>query len=361
MQKIQYQKKRTQSNLEFSDFERYIDGKKVALFVISNRNGLEVSFTNYGQRLVSLLTPDSYGNLKDIVLGYSNLEEYIQDKQYFGAIIGRYANRIKRAKFSIDDQKYSLDANDNKNHIHGGSTGFHNSIWEVTRYNDNSIEFSRFFKNLEDGYPANIYVSTSYELTDQDELVIEYLVTTDQKTHLNLTHHSYFNLSGHLSNPIFDHFIKINANYYTPIDQDKIPKGKITTVEQTPFDFTKFKQLNHLNIDDDQIKIARGYDHNFILNANKKNTLTLAASVFEPVSGRVLKVFTDKPGIQFYSGSLIAKNLRGKHNITYGPNSGLCLETQYFPNTPNQPDFPSSLVSPDKGYRTKTVYKFSVK
>ena len=352
------------SNINPENFEAKIDGEKTKLFVLKNKNGLEATFTNFGQRLVSLMVPDKNGVFDDVVLGFSNLEGYKTARgNYFGATIGRYGNRIAKGEFVIDKIKYTLAVNNGKNHIHGGLKGFNNVVWDANQTNSDEIEFSRISPDMEEGYPGNLTVSVHYKLTDDNELQINYKATTDKPTIVNLTNHSFFNLAGEGNGNVNNHLLTINADSYTPVNQDLIPTGKIEKVKGTPFDFTTEKPIGQdLDKENQQLEYSKGYDQNFVLNGapKNKNGLVLAAKVTEPNSGRVMEVFTNEPGIQFYESNFLDGGAMGKSGKPYIYRGALCLETQHFPNSPNQPNFPSTLLRPNEVYLSTCVYKFSV-
>ena len=345
--------------LNQSDFQKNIDGKKTDLFVLKNKNGLVCEITNYGARVVSLWVPDINDNFDDIVLGFDNIENYISaNEKYFGATIGRYGNRIRDGKFIINDKEYYLEKNNGPNHLHGGNKGFNDVIWEVEQINEQILEFKYFSKNMEEGYPGNLDIKVIYNLNDYNELKIEYFAKTDKSTYVNLTHHSFFNLLGAGNNTVNDHFLYINANSFTPVDETLIPTGEIKLVSNTPFDFTVPTKIGkRINHDNDQLKFGNGYDHNFVLN-NSNSKEILAARVIEKKSGRILEVYTNEPGMQFYAGNFLNGTI-GKHNKTYKKRSALCLETQHFPNSPNQKNFPNTMLNPNEEYYSICLYKFS--
>lgn len=352
------------TGISLENFRGVVDGDSVKLYVLTNKNGLEATFTNYGQRLVSLYAPDKEGNFKDVVLGLPTLDEYVNGpKSYWGSIIGRYGNRIAKGNFTIGDNTYILAKNNNENHLHGGEKGFESVVWKVDTASSNSIEFSRTSPDMEEGYPGNLNVKVSYILTDDNELKIKYKATTDKSTFVNLTHHSFFNLKGEGKGNINEHILMINADHYTPVDTGLIPTGQLDKVAGTPFDFTKPKAIGaDIEADFPQLKIGNGYDHNFVLNDAPKNSegLTFAAKVIEPASGRILEVYTDEPGVQFYGGNFLDGKTIGKGGKPYIFRGSFCLETQHFPDSPNKPDFPSTLLQPGEVYTSNCVYKFGV-
>jgi len=353
------------SNINPKKFEAIIDGEKTSLFVLKNKNGLEATFTNYGQRLVSLMVPDKNGIFEDVVLGFSNLKDYQSARgNYFGAIIGRYGGRIANGEFTINGISYNLTVNNGVNHLHGGKKGFNNVVWEAKQLSGNEIEFKRISPNMEEGYPGNLNVSVHYKLTEDNELQIKYDATTDISTIVNLTNHSFFNLAGEGNGNVNTHLLTINANFFTPVNRDLIPTGVLESVKGTPFDFTIEKAIGRdLDVENEQFKYTKGYDHNFVLNTTPKNEqgLTFAAKVVAPKSGRVLEVYTNEPGIQFYESNFLDGVAIGKSGKPYIFRGAICLETQHFPNSPNQANFPSTLLKPNETYTATCVYKFSLK
>lgn len=352
------------TKIDPSDFNSVVAGDSVKLHILTNKNGVEAAFTNFGQRLVSLYVPDKNENFEDVVLGYATLDEFVNGpKSYFGSVIGRYGNRIAKGSFSIDDNTYTLVKNNNENHLHGGNVGFENVVWNIDEATSNSIQFSRLSPDMEEGYPGNLMVVVSYVLTDENELKINYKAETDKTTVVNLTHHSFFNLKGEGEGDINDHVLMLNADNFTPVDSGLIPTGKIESVKGTPFDFTTPKTIGaDLNADFEQLKIGNGYDHNFVLNETPKNEdgLVLCAKVSEPTTGRTMEVYTDEPGVQFYGGNFMNGETVGKSGEIYAFRGSFCLETQHFPDSPNQPNFPSTLLKPGEVYTSNCVYKFGV-
>lgn len=348
--------------LKRENFQSTIDDKRTDLFTLSNSKGMKAFFTNYGQRLVSLYAPDAQGNFEDVVMGYATLAQYqTSPEKYFGAVIGRYGNRIARGTFKIDGQEYKLVTNNGPNHLHGGVKGFESEVWDVRQESNYKLEFSRLSIDGEEGYPGNLKVTVSYQLTDMNDLEISYTATTDKATVVNLTHHSYFNLQGEAGGSINDHILMINAASITPMDETSIPTGNIASVEGTPFDFRAGKRIGKdIESDHVQLKYGSGYDHNFILNKEPKNKngLALAARVLEEKSGRVMEVYTDEPGMQFYGGNFIDGSTVGKSGVPYRYRSAFCLETQHFPDSPNRPHFPSTVLRPGEIYRSNCVYSF---
>lgn len=343
------------------DFRKVIDGKKTDLFRLVNNIGTTIELTNYGARIVSIWTKDKKGNFDDIVLGCSSIDEYVEIKErYFGATIGRYGNRIKDAVFTIDGIEYNLNKNNGKNNLHGGKIGFNDVIWDFKQINSNEIEFTYFSKHLEEGFPGNLEVKVNYSLSENNELKIEYYAETDLKTHVNLTHHSFFNLKGvHKNSSVLDHLLYINADSYTPVGMDMIPNGKIRKVKGSPFDFRKLTKIGErIDSNDNQLTYGNGYDHNYVLNS--KSVDELSAKLFDPVSGRFLEVYTNEPGLQFYSGNFLNEKTTGKKRVNYKKRSALCLESQHFPNSPNQSGFPSTILEPNEKYYSICIYKFGV-
>lgn len=335
---------------------------QLEVYELKNKNGVAIKVTNFGAKIMSISVPDRAGNFADIVLGYDSVQQYPDGNPYFGAAIGRYGNRIAKGKFSLEGADYKLAVNNRDNALHGGPNGFHNVYWlanlDTAR---NSIQLTYFSEHGEEGYPGNLFVTLSYTLTDSNELEIDYSATTDKTTIINLTHHSFFNLAGEGNGTILDHKLAINAKQYTPVDDGLIPTGELRDVMGSPFDFTTMKSIGQrINDDYDQLRKGNGYDHNWVLNKNEKDELILAARVTEPVSGRVMEVFTTEPGIQFYSGNFLDGNDVGKGGKKYGYRTAFCLEAQHFPDSPNHSNFPSTELHPEETYQQKTIYKFSV-
>ena len=347
--------------LKKSNFRKIIDEKETDLFRLVNNVGTTIELTNYGARVVSIWTTDKKGNFDDIVLGCSSIDEYIEIKErYFGATIGRYGNRIENAAFNIDGVEYNLYKNNGNNNLHGGKTGFNDVIWDTNQINSKKIEFKYFSKHLEEGFPGNMDIKVSYSLSEDNELKIEYFAETDMKTHVNLTHHSFFNLQGvSNNNSINNHLLYINADNYTPVRADMIPNGDIQDVKGSPFDFRKPTEIGQrIDSENKQLKFGNGYDHNFILNS--KSVDELSAKLVDPVSGRFMEVFTNEPGLQFYSGNFLNEKTMGKKKVYYRKRSALCLETQHFPNSPNQKNFPNTILEPNDKYYSICIYKFGV-
>jgi len=321
---------------------------------------MSMGVTDIGARIVSLFAPDKFGKLDDVVLGYENLTDYIKHDSYFGAVIGRYANRIAKGKFSLNGKDYQLTKNNGPNALHGGPVGFHRVFWNVIPFKENSLLMTYLCKDGEEGYPGNLDISITYALTDKNELVIDYEASTDQDTIINLTQHSFFNLAGAGNGNILNHELMINANEFTPVDDTLIPTGELRKVNGTAFDFlTLCKIGERIDQKDEQLKFGNGYDHNWVLN-KKEDELSLAAKITEPSSGRIMEVWTTEPGLQFYSGNFLDGKDLGKNGKPYLFRSSFCLEAQHFPDSPNRPSFPSTVLKPSASYRQQTVYKFMV-
>jgi aldose 1-epimerase len=330
------------------------NGSDAAIFTLKNTNGLIAKITNYGGIITELHVPDKNGKNADIVLGYDTLAEYRAASPYFGALVGRYANRIANAEFQLDGKKYSLEKNNGVNHLHGGKIGFDKVIWNAETLGE-KLTLSLLSPDNDEAYPANLRTTVTYCLTNENELTIEYFAESDRPTIVNLTNHSYFNLAGHDSGDILNQVIKINSDFYTPINENLIPTGEILKLENTPFDF---KQPRTIGSKIDQI--SGGYDHNFILNKKWHRNFELAATAYDPQSGRFMQVLTTEPGIQLYSGNFLNGSHKGK-GTTYNKHAAFCMEAQLFPDSPNKPWFPSAILRPGEVYNQKTVYKFSVK
>ena len=340
------------------------DNKKVDLYSFKNENGMQVDIINYGGIITSLKVPDKNGETEDIVLGYNKLEDYINENPYFGSIIGRYGNRIAKGKFNLNGNQYTLATNNDENHLHGGNIGFDKVIWEAeTKINSNSssLILKYLSKDMEEGYPGNLYTTVTYKITNDNSVEIKYEAQTDKTTVINLTQHSYFNLSGDFNQSILNHKVKINANQFLPVNKSLIPTGNKLNVSMTPFDFRNYKEIKKdINADDLQLNYGNGYDHCWVLN-DYKNGYRLVASAFHEESGRLMEVYSDQPGLQFYTGNFLDGSLPQKEEGFYNFRSGFCMETQHFPNSPNQPDFPSVTLNPNEKYNSKTTYKFKIK
>lgn len=347
-----------------SDFGITKDGQKVDLYTLTNANGAVAKITNFGGIVTELWMPDRNGQMEDIVLGFDTVRPYEEVSPYFGALIGRYGNRIGKGKFTLDGKEYTLAVNDNENHLHGGLKGFDKVVWQADPFqNDKGVglKLNYLSADMEEGYPGNLNVTVTYTLTNKNELKIDYLAKTDKPTVVNLTNHSYFNLAGQGDGKILDHKLMINADYFTPVDAGLITTGEIRSVEGTPFDFRELTAIGkRIDADNEQIKFGGGYDHNWVLN-KKNGGMTLAAKVYEPTSGRLMEVHTEEPGVQFYAGNFLDGTITGKMGKVYPHRSGLCLETQHYPDSPNKANFPSVTLRPGQAYETTTVYKFSTK
>ncbi|MCU7548859.1 galactose mutarotase [Chitinophagaceae bacterium LB-8] len=331
------------------------DGKDVNLYTLTNKNGVQVKVTNYGGIVTSWLVPDKNGKQSSIVIGFDSLQGYLQKPPYFGALIGRYGNRIGNARFTLDGKTYTLAANDGKNHLHGGNKGYDKVVWDAA-FADSipALTLNYLSKDGEEGYPGNLKISVTYSLTDDNELVIDYNAETDKATPVNLTNHCYFNLSGDVKNTILDHSLQIDADNYTPVDATLIPTGEIKAVKGTPFDFTQSTKIG-ARID----QVQGGYDHNFVLNS-KDSTLHLVATLADSISGRKMEVYTVEPGLQFYSGNFLDGTFKLADGTPINKHTALCLETQHYPDSPNKPNFPSTILQPGQKYHTVTKYKVSV-
>ena len=348
------------TKLARAEFGKTPEGVAVQIYTLTNSNGLEARIMNYGGIVVSLKAPDRKGAMEDVVLGFDTLAAYVNSPSpYFGALVGRYGNRIGHARFSLDGVEYKLAANNGENSLHGGTRGFNKAIWSPRELPDGGLELTYLSKDGEEGYPGNLKVIVAYHLTDANELKIEYAATTDKDTVLNLTNHSYFNLKGAGNGDILDHRVMLNADRFTPVDAGLIPIGELRPVNGTPFDFRKATAVGaRIDQNDEQLKLGKGYDHNWVLNKNG-NGPALAARVEEPASGRVLEVLTDQPGVQFYTGNFLDGSIKGKGGKPYGHRSGLCLETQHFPDSPNKPKFPSTVLKPGQQFHSTTIYRFT--
>ena len=344
-------------------FHKIVDGKQVELYTLKNKNGLEMSVTNWGGRIVSLMVPDRSGKLEDIVLGYDSLGGYLNSsEQYFGASIGRYGNRIAKGAFSIDNQQYKLAVNNGVNSLHGGIKGFSAKVWDAKQNGKNELELTLISSDGDEGYPGELKVMMIYRLTDKNELGIFYSAKTSKPTILNLTNHTYFNLHGAGNVDILDHILFLNSLQYTPIDSTLIPTGKLEPITGTPFDFSTPKVIGaRINEKNQQLTFGLGYDHNFVLIKKAGEDVSFAGSLFDPISGRYMEVFTNEPGIQFYSGNFLKGKEIGKMNKPYNFRSGLCLETQHFPDSPNHPEFPTVVLKPGAIYSSACMYRFSIK
>ena len=338
------------------------DGREVTLYQVESPSGMVMEVMNYGGIITRLTAPNRDGIFEDVVLGYDNLEDYLVETPYFGAIIGRYGNRIANGQFELDGETYTLAQNNGENHLHGGVQGFDKVLWEAEPFsmgNEYGLSLSYESPDGEEGYPGNLSVKVTYLMTADNRVIFSYQATTDKATPVNLTQHSYFNLAGPSSDSILEHELMLAADHFTPVDEGLIPTGELRPVEGTPFDFTEATAIgDRINEDNEQLVNGLGYDHNWVLSDMSSN-MRLAARVHEPTSGRIMEVSTEEPGIQFYSGNFLDGTLTGKYGNVYEHRSGFCLETQYFPDSPNQPAFPSTILRPGETYQTRTIYAFS--
>ena len=350
--------------LKKETFGNTLDGREVFVYTLKNRTGIEARITNYGGIILSLLVPDRSGKLDDVVLGYESLGDYLKETPYFGALIGRCGNRIGKGRFTLNGVEYSLVANDGPNHLHGGLKGFDKVVWEVNEQESvpgSSLVLTYRSKDGEEGYPGNLDVKVVYALSDSNALMIKYEAKTDKPTVVNLTHHSYFNLEGAGKGDILKHELFIDADRFTPVGPGLIPTGELRPVRGTPMDFTTPTAIGaRIGEKDEQLKTGGGYDHNWVLNRHDAGPV-LAARVYEKTSGRVMEVLTTEPGLQFYSGNFLKGTNIGKGGRGYEYRFGFCLETQHFPDSPNRPEFPSTVLLPGQLYSTATIYRFSVK
>jgi len=356
------------STVMIKPFGKLRDGREATLYSLANANGARVDITNYGAIVVRLFVPDRDGRLDDVVLGYNTVEAYVKATPYFGAVVGRYGNRIAQGKFTLDGKTFVLATNnspgDTPCHLHGGIVGFDKVLWSaepMLQSNVPGLKLRYLSKDGDEGYPGNLDVTVHYWLDNDNSLRIEYHATTDLATPVNLTNHSYFNLRGEGAGDILGHVLTFNAGHITPVNAGLIPVGRIAPVKGTPFDFTSPHAIGErVNAEDEQMKFGGGYDHNWVLE-NQTGKLALAATVFEPVSGRVMEVWTQEPGLQFYSGNFLDGSNVGKSGRAYAYRNGFCLETQHYPDSPNHPNFPSTILRPKQTYRTSTIYRFTAR
>jgi len=344
-------------------FDRTPDGQSVDLITLRNQAGVEVRIMTYGATILSLKTPDRAGALDDITLGFDTFAPYVEKSPYFGAVVGRYGNRIAKGKFTLDGQTYTLATNNNANHLHGGVKGFDKRVWKADTFQNVSgvgVKLTYTSADGEEGYPGMLTADVTYTLTDKNQLIVDYHATTDKATVLNLTQHTYFNLAGGKANDILGHELMLNADRYTPVDDTLIPTGELAPVAGTPFDFRTATAIGaRIGQDNEQLKRGKGYDHNWVLT-RQGDGLSLAARVLEPTTGRTLEVSTTEPGIQFYSGNFLDGTITGKGGRVYPQRSGFCLETQHFPDSPNHPTFPSTVLRPGQDFKSQTVFTFGV-
>jgi aldose 1-epimerase len=352
----------SKSPLSHQPFGKAKDGTPVDLFTLRNSHGVEAKISNYGGIVVSLKVPDRGGKMGDVVLGYDNLEGYLKETPYFGALVGRYGNRIAKGKFTLNGQQYTLATNNGPNALHGGLKGFDKVVWEpkiLATPSGTALELHYLSKDGEEGYPGNLSVTAVYTLTDDNALKLEYTATTDKDTVLNLTHHSYFNLAG--KGDILSHEVMIDADKFTPVDSMLIPTGELRSVEGTPLDFRKSTVIGaRINQDDEQMKLGGGYDHNFIIN-KPLGALGVCARVYDPSSGRVLEVSSTEPGMQFYTGNFLSGTIKGKGGWVYQKRNAFCMEPQHYPDSPNHPEFPSAVLKAGQTFKSTIIYKLSVR
>ncbi len=352
------------SGLKRENFQKEINGKKTDLFILRNAYKNEVAITNYGGAIVSIMVPDKNGKLANVIQGHDNIDDVINSPEpYLSTLIGRFGNRICKGRFTIGGKEYQLAINNGPNALHGGPTGLHAQVWDAYIVGDQTLVLNIKLPYGHEGFTGEVKISVEFNWTDDNELVIEYLATTNKKTIINLTHHAFFSLQG-IANPtptIDDQILEMNADFFIPIDDTCIPTGEILKVNDTPFDFRMPKPIGKdIDAEDEQIKNGTGYDHCFVLNKREVGELSLAARLYEPVSGRILETYTTEPGVQVYSDNW-ATGYAGQHGATFPRRSGICFECQHFPDSPNRPYFPSTVLKPGEKYTQKTVYKFSVK
>ena len=345
-------------------FGKTKEGEPIEIYTLINVNSIEVRAITYGGIITSLRVPDTNGQLDDVVLGFDSIDGYLGEYPYFGAVIGRYGNRIAKGKFTLDGVEYKLATNNGPNHLHGGLKGFDKVVWRAESFdrdNERGVVFRYSSKDGEEGYPGNLVVKVTYTLNDQNELIFDYRATTDKPTPINLTQHTYFNLAGDGKRDILGHELLLNADHFTPVDKTLIPTGDIRKVAGTPLDFRKPTAIGaRIDQEDEQLGYGLGYDHNFVLNRKGRGT-SLAARVNEPTTGRVMEVYTTEPGVQFYAGNFLDGSLTGKGGHVYKRRYGFCLETQHYPDSPNQSSFPSTILRPGETYQSQTIYRFSVR
>ena len=345
-------------------FASNVNGNATDLYVLKNSNGMMLAITNYGGRFVSLLVPDKEGKMRDVVVGFRTVDEYVNSTEpYFGATIGRFGNRIANGKFSLDGQQYNLSVNNGVNTLHGGKNGFQSVVWDAKQLNDSTLELAYLSKDGEEGFPGNLNVKVTYGLNSNNEVTMDYEATTDKKTVVNLTNHAFFNLNGEGSGTINNHLLQINGDQYTPVNETLIPTGKIEPVAGTPFDFTKPVTIGSRidTTNNQQLKFGKGYDHNFVLRGGQTSAMKSAATVVGDQSAIALEMLTQEPGLQFYGGNFMQSKNTFKGGSKDDFRTAFCLESQHFPDSPNQPNFPSTVLEPGKVYKTSSAYKFSVR
>jgi aldose 1-epimerase len=352
----------TLSGLKKSNFETEVDGKQTQLFVLNNASGMEVCVTNYGGIIVSVMVPDKDGTMQDVVLGFDSIDDYINIDNNFGATIGRYGNRIGHGKITVDGAEYDLPKNNFGHTLHGGNNGFNKQIFDASQPNEQTVELTYLSKDGEEGFPGNLTTKVTMTLTDDNAIDIQYEASTDKETVVNLTNHSYFNLSGNPENTILDHLLTINADGFTPVDSTYMTTGEIADVEGTDMDFRTPTKVGERidNFEYDQLKNGNGYDHNWVLNTDG-DINQIAATVYDPTTGIELEVYTDEPGLQVYSGNFLDGSITGKNGTVYNKRTAICLETQKYPDSPNKPDWPSPYLKPGEEYTSRCIYKFLAK
>ena len=345
-------------------FGKLSDGSEVYNFTLKNKAGMKMTISEFGATVISILVPDKNGKIEDVVLGYDKLDDYVNGTSYFGAIVGRYGNRIGKGKFSLDGIEYQLTINDGDNHLHGGKIGFNKVLWkgEFSKSDSGeSVKLNYESADGEEGYPGKANISVIYTLTENNEVIIDYSAITDKPTIMNPTHHSYFNLTGNFQNTILNHDLMIDADYFTPVDKGLITTGELVKVINTPMDFTLPEKIGkRINDSFEQLNFGKGYDHNWVIN-NFDGKVKKIASLFDSTSGRLMEILSDQPGLQFYSGNFLDGTITGKNGEKYNYRTGLCLEAQVFPDSPNKANFPNARLNPNEIYKQRTIYKFSVK
>lgn len=348
--------------IDSAAYSTEIDGKEVSLYQLKNGNGMEAHFTNYGGRLVSLVVPDKKGEPTDVVIGLPSSDAFKESTEpYFGATIGRYGNRIAKGKFSLNGKEYSVPVNNGENALHGGPGGFNNVVWDAEQPDDKTLVLTYLSEDMEQGFPGNLEVKVTYSLTEENAIKMEYEATTDKPTVVNLTNHAFFNLNGEGSGSIEGHTLQIFADKFTPVDQGLIPTGELKDVAGTPFDFSEPKTIGkEIETENEQLKFGKGYDHNFVLNGTQAEGMNHAAKVVGDKSGIVMNIYTEEPGLQFYSGNFMQSKNELKNGAKDDFRTAFCLETQHFPDAPNQPEFPSTILEPGVTYHTISVYDFDV-
>ena len=354
---------KTASGLDRKNFEDVIENKKTDMFILRNKAGAEVCITNYGGRIVSFMVPDREGRLQDVVLGFDNIQEYVDKPSSFGATVGRFANRIAYGKFVLDGDTISLDVNDGEHTIHGGADGWRSKVFDAEQPADNSLILSYVSKDGEAGFPGEVQVKVTFSLSDENALRIDYFAETDKKTVINMTNHSFFNLSGNPAHTILDHVLLVNADSYTPLNEELITTGTLENVASSPFDFTSpISVKDALSRDSlhEQLQRAQGFDHNYVLRTPGKLDVP-AAEVYSPSSGITLDVYTTEPGIQVYTGNMLDGSRTGKNGVAYQKQTGLCLEPQHYPDSPNKPAWPSTILEPGQQYASTSIYRFGIK